>query len=239
MMRASLVLVAVSVTGCWQRKTPPTPPLQEPPLEQPTNVEAPTTPTAPARKKNPGSDLYDLREALADALVQPWTFVGTGEWFGMFRVNACVYRNDRVFVVNPYCTLKEKLAASVVIIHPERGRAVIYAEGDAPTSTTTRAAWKTFKGESHVPTEPPPRLDFTYAQLRAWDEARYNQNAPACYTGTELRKPLDGCYKLDPAREQWTDRNGDFLREPSPEYFAVMRELRDRALKDARPYTGP
>lgn len=232
------LLGVLAVSACWQRKPPPAP-TPDQPLEQPTDVATPTPPAPPTRTKNPGSDLYDLDEALADASIEPWTFVGTGEWYGMFRVNACVYRNERVFIVNPYCTLKEKLAASVVVLHPERGRVVIYAEGDAPTSTTQRSAWLTFKGESHVPTDPPLRLDFTYAQLRAWDEARYNQSAPACYTGTELRRPLDGCYKLDPAREQWTERNADFLREPPPAYFALMRELRDRALQDARPYSGP
>ena len=33
-------------------------------------------------------------------LVAPLTYVDTGPWFGMVHVDACLYRNDRVLVVN-------------------------------------------------------------------------------------------------------------------------------------------
>ena len=59
--------------------------------------------SAPAR----GAVLYPLDEALQDALAGTWQHLGTGSWYGNSRVHACVYRNDRVFVVNVYCTLKE------------------------------------------------------------------------------------------------------------------------------------
>ncbi len=224
-------LCAVVLAGCWKSKPSP-PPLR--PLEQTEQ-----TPRTVTREPGPGSDLYDLDEALADALAQPWTFVGTGEWFGMFRVNACVYKNDRVFIVNPYCTLKEKLAAGVLVLSPKRGRVYIYAEGDKPTSTTKRPAWMTFKAESNISSDPPVSLSFTYAELRAWDEKRYYQNMPGCFSGVEIRRPQDGCYKLDAKVEKWGERNREFLTEPPPDYYRIVRELRDRAIKDARPYTGP
>lgn len=226
-----LLFVCV-LAGCWKSKPPP-PPLRPVEPDKPPLVTTANPP--PAEPKG----LYGLDEALADAFSSPWTFVGTGEWFGMFRVNACVYRNERVVIVNKYCTLKEKPAAGVVIMHPTRGRVFIYAEGDKPISTTRRDAWFTFKAESNQPTDPPLKIDASYAELRVWDEKRYYLNAPGCFGGVELKKPQDGCYKLDAATQDWGAKNAAFLREPPEAWYRIVREMRDRTKTEARPYKDP
>lgn len=217
------------LAGCWKSK--PSPPPMRPVGDKPLVVaESP-----PAEPKG----LYGLDEALADAFSGPWTFVGTGVWFGMFRVNACVYRNERVVIVNKYCTLKEKPAAGVVIMHPTRGRVFIYAEGDKPISATRRPDWFTFKAESNVPTDHALRVDAPFAELRVWDEKRYYQNAPGCFGGVELKKPQDGCYKLDAATQDWNAKNRAFLKDPPDAWYRIVAEMRERAKREARPYVDP
>jgi hypothetical protein len=228
------VIAIALMAGCWRASPPPPPPA---PL-----IQAPSPPRPVRAKPGAPGELYALDEALDDALSGPWSFVGTGEWFGMFRVNACVYRNARVFIVNIYCTLKEKAAFGLVVLSPTRGRAYIYAEGERPISGTTRKDWMTFKGEAHLPADEksgPLRLDFTYAELRAWDEKRYYGHAPACFGGVEINRPQKGCLKLDSHVESWAERNKAFLEEPTPEWYRIIREMRDRVKTDARPYTGP
>jgi hypothetical protein len=227
---ARLVVAGLAVAGCWRASPPHGATDPSRPLVVPR--ERTTKPDRPG-------ELYALDEALADAFSGPWTFVGTGEWFGMFRVNACVYRNARVFIVNIYCTLREKKAFGLVVLSPTRGRVYIYAEGDHPISTTTRKDWITFKGEAHLPVEETLRLDFTYAELRAWDERRYYKHAPACFGGVEIHRPQKGCLRLDAQIEPWANRNREFLQTPNDDWYRIIRELRKRVTTDARPYTGP
>src|SRR5207245_10338099 len=121
-----------------------------------------------------GAPLYSLQEALADVLAAPLTYVDTGPWFGMVHVDACLYRNDRVLVVNVYCTKKEQTAFRIDVFSPTRGRVMFYAEAKAPISTLTRAKYLTFKAEVEPATNlPQVALDMTMAKLHDADEARY------------------------------------------------------------------
>jgi hypothetical protein len=211
-------------------------PSPSPPPAQPIVQEAPPPSPPPAPT---GHDVYGATEAIADAFSGPWTFVGTGEWFGLFSINACVYKNERVLIVNHYCTSKEMSSAGVIVLSPTRGRVYLYAEGKTPISTSRRDAWATFKAEGNLPTNDPPlRLDFTWGELRAWDEARYYMNAPGCFGGVENHKPQAGCYRLDAAVEDWGARNKDFLAEPSEDWYRLVRELRTVAKRDARPFVA-
>lgn len=230
----SILVASCWLASCWRSTTPQTAPVE---TSRPLVVETRPQPD------NPGV-LYALDEALADAFSQRWTFVGTGEWFGMFRVNACVYRNDRVFIVNIYCTRKEMKAFGLVVLSPTRGRVYIYAEGDQTISTSTRKDWITFKGEAHLPVVdekvPALRLDFTYAELRAWDEKRYYRHGPACYGGVEIKRPQGGCiHGLEAQKDAWAARNKAFLDEPNADWYRIVKEMRVRVTTDARPYVGP
>ena len=221
------------LAGCWVDRRP-APPL--PPPEQPLAAR-PTVATQPKRD----SQLYALDEALADALSGPLEHVGTGPWFGLFRINVCAYRNERVFVINMYCTAREMKAFSIVVFSPERGRVVIYAEADQPISGLSRADYFTFKAESEPPPPPdkklrPLSLAWQQAELAAWDEKRYHAYIPACYGGVELRKPQGGCLQpLEKHARTWKQRNQAFLDEPPDDWYRIIREMRARAPQHSKP----
>src|SRR5262245_12532454 len=109
-MRRSLVALACALIGCYRTKQPPPPP---PITEQPPAVEQ-APPIAPAEPKRE-EGLYALDEALADALSGPLEHIGSGAWHGLARISVCAYRNDRVIVVNVYCTSKEQRASSIIV----------------------------------------------------------------------------------------------------------------------------
>ena len=100
-----------------------------------------------------GDGLYPLDEALKDALSGPWKHLGTGRWHGNFSVPACAYRNDRVFLVNVYCTRKELQAFRIDVYSPTRGWVSIYAEAKVPVSTVRRRDYFSFNAAA----QPPPR----------------------------------------------------------------------------------
>ncbi|HEY0252683.1 MAG TPA: hypothetical protein VGC41_14205 [Kofleriaceae bacterium] len=175
--------------------------------------------------------LYTISEALEDLASGPLVFIGTGEWFGTYAIHACAYRNSRVIVVNIYCTAKEQPAFSVIVISPTRGHLTIYAESDSAISKLARAEYMTFRLESEPPVpDDPLSIDFTYAELRAWDERRYNAQTGACWSGDG-----DGCSKeLEPRLEAWLPSAKEFLATPPPALFHLVKDMHARAIHDAR-----
>jgi hypothetical protein len=211
------------------------------PIEQPLVVTPP--PVEPPREEPKRDELYALDEALADVLSGPLRHIGTGPWFGMFRVHACAYRNERVIVINVYCTPKEMKAFSIVVLSPTRGRAVIYAEAERPISQLTRADYFTFKAETAPPADSslaPLSLGFAFKELTAWDEKRYYKWVPACYGGVEIKRPQGGCLKaLEAHAPAWKARNQPFLDAPPDDWYRVIREMRARALRDGKHVSRP
>ena len=233
-------LIALLAVGCYRDASPPSPPTT------PTTTASP--PLEVAAPPEPGG-IYALDEAVADALDGPWQHVGTGDWFGIFRIHACVYRNRRVFIVNIYCTKQEMTSFGLVVLSPARGRAYIYAEATAPISGLQRRDYFTFKGEAepaHADERLPPlELGFSYRELRAWDERRYNHYLPACYGGVEMARraggrPQGGCLKeLEASAPAWIARNRAFLDEPPAGWYRLIRELRARAPADGKHVAHP
>lgn len=229
-MRARWFIVLLA-TGCVSVRSPdPAREAAPPPAPEPAIV-----PVAP----QPG--LYALDEAVRDALSGPWTYIGTGPWHGNHRVQACAYRNDRVIVVNVYCTIKEARAFRVDLFSPTRGRVRIYAEAKVPVSQLTRRDYFTFNAE----TEPPPRpeaglpavsLAMSFAELRDYDERRYGRFLPSCYGGVEVHRPQGGCLReLAPRAAEWSARNRAFLEQPPEDWYRIVRELRALAGQHGRP----
>jgi hypothetical protein len=221
------VLVVCLVMGCWRATSAP----RTTPIEQPRQ---------PITERG---EMYALDEALADALSGPLVHIATGPWFGLSRINACVYRNERVFVVNIYCTTKEMNAFSIVVFSPARGRAVIYAEAEKPISQLRRPDYFTFKAETHpnVPDPfPPVSLAWSYGQLTAWDEKRYYKYAPGCWGGIEIRNPTHGCLReLKGHANTWMQRNHEFLDNPPEDWYRILREMRARAKRDGKHVANP
>lgn len=224
------LVIACVLMGCWReaKKPPPIVVDERPPL------------TAQPKRD---TDLYALDEALADVYSGPLEHIGTGPWFGLFRINACAYRNQRVVVVNIYCTTKEMKAFSIVVFSPTRGRVMIYAEAEKPISQLRRPDYFTFKAESSPPGDSSlPRLSlaWSYKQLTAWDEKRYYKWIPGCFGGVEIRNPQGGCLKALAAHAPvWKERNRAFLDTPPDDWYRVVRDMRARAVRDGKFIANP
>lgn len=180
----------------------------------------------------PLAPLYTVDEALDDALAGPLTFIGTGDWYGLFSIHACAYRNDRVIVVNEYCTGKEMPAFGLTVLSPTRGRTHVYAEAEAPISTVERSAYFSFRVETEPPAADPLSLAFTYAELRAWDERRALARKEVCFVGTDGK----GCLAdaAAPNVEAWSAAGAAFVAEPGARWRRIVEALRARAPRDRR-----
>lgn len=201
-----------------------------------------TRPEPPAPRARPSEDassrLYGADEALRDALVGPWQYVGTGKWPGNDRMQACAFRNARVFIVSAYCGVKDPPAIRVVVYSPARGRTSIYAEGRRAVSALTREQYFTFLVESspvHRMSGPPLSLSMSFDALRDYEQRRYRAFAPVCYAGQERAKPSSGCLDaLAPRKQEWEDANRAFLARPSDSWFRMVREMRDAGTRYGR-----
>src|SRR5687768_14632844 len=142
MMRLWVVLLIAGIaTGCASER-----PTSRPPPRVVAPPVARRSPPAPVARPRPG--LYALDEALADALSGPLQYIDTGPWHNIQRLHACAYHNDRVVVVNVYCSVKETTAARIDIYSPTRGYVRLYAEASAPISQLNRRDYFSFKGDS-------------------------------------------------------------------------------------------
>ncbi|HTL37627.1 MAG TPA: hypothetical protein VL326_31065 [Kofleriaceae bacterium] len=222
MRRTALALLLLA--ACYRSKPPPRMTPIEPPPPKPVVVEKTDAP------------LYTYDEMFADIASGPLTYVGTGEWTGLFHVYSCAYRNAKVYVINIYCTKSyEKKAFGIAVLSPTRGRAYLYAEAEKPISGLKRADYFTYRFEAEQNTTPPVSLGFTYEQLHAWDEARYKQYASGCFAGVEIKRPVNGCMqKLSDFAQSWPEAHRAILANPPEHYYALVRDFRERAKREGR-----
>jgi hypothetical protein len=184
--------------------------------------------------------LYAPDQALRDALSSPLEYLGTGAWPGVERMYACALRNQRVLVVNAYCSITEPNAFRVDVYSPTHGRVRIYAETRGPLSTRSRQDYFTFMAESEPPPPPAARLPplalaLSFFQLRDYDEQRYRAYLPACYAGTDFHRSREGCLGPLAARKaEWTGRNRDFLQHANGDWYRLVRELRGVAMRHGK-----
>ena len=182
--------------------------------------------------------LYSPEEALRDALSGPGEYLGTGQWPGIRRMQACAFRNARVIIVNVYCTITEQQAFRIDVYSPSRGRVRIYAESKGPVSKHTRREYFTFTVESEPPPGPstrlrPVALGMSFPELRDYDEARYEAYLPACHGGTELNEQKkSGCLEsLAAHAPEWSAQSKNFLERPNDDWYRMVREMRELAAR--------
>jgi hypothetical protein len=232
-----VALVALAAGCATPRPPEPLPPIGErPPAPPDAGVAAPPVVVAPPED----TGLYSAEQAVADVLSGPLTLIGSGAWFGIARTHACAYRNDRVIVVNVYCTSKDIKAFRIDVFSPRRGRVRIYAEARSPITALRRDQYFTFKAETEpAPGRdaglPPVTLAMSFPELQAYEKARYDRFLPSCYGGVEMQKPQGGCLgNLASQASEWAERNDGFLRQPPDAWYRLMQDLRARAPQDTR-----
>jgi hypothetical protein len=178
---------------------------------------------------------------LNDALSSRLEHVGTGKWPGVERSRACAFRNQRVVIVNAYCTLNEAPAFRVEVYSPLRGRVRIYAEAQGPVSVRKRRDYFTFVVESSpIPDPsarmPPLTLAMAYEDLRRYEQRRYDADLPSCFGGQQSGRRVGGCLgALKPRASEWTAQNRAFVERANDDWYRLTRELRTLATRYGAP----
>lgn len=181
--------------------------------------------------------LYGADEALKDALSSGWEFIGTGPWPGLNRTDACVFRNQRVFIVSAYCTITEQHAFRVDVYSPKRGRTRIYAEANGPVSARTRNQYFTFLVESEPPAGAATglTLSMSFPELRSYAEQQADSYPPVCYGGEQLNHEKRGCLGKLKGREQtWGAHHTRFLTHASADWYQLVQKVRSLAPRYGR-----
>lgn len=216
-------LLALSVAACGTAKP----------------IERAQRPVVGERKPAPSSvrGLYAAEEALRDVLSGELQYIGTGRWPGVERSRACAFRNERVVVVNAYCTLNEVQAFRIDVYSPERGRVRIYAEASGPVSARDRAEYFSFMVESGQPPAPEARippltLAISYDELRQYEQRRYDAFLPGCFGGEQNQRNVGGCLgSLEPRKGEWAAQSRAFIERANADWYRVIRQMRSLAAR--------
>lgn len=223
LVRAGVVTFSI-LGACMPALTP----VGVSPMPPPPSPQAPAAAGATRAAPAPAaSTFYAPDEAIRDALSGPLELVGVGEWPGVFRRLTCIYRNQRVFVIDEKCSNpREPDQLAVHVLSPTRGRATIYAEAGAPIGSVKRAAYKTFALSSMARRPPPAALDLemTYAQVIAYETDKPGA-VPAFCTAYSSR-PEPHCTKtvsITPAA--YAQQTSAFLANPPDAWYDLVREL--------------
>ena len=231
-VRASRTLVVFMAALCACA-----PPPQR--VERTRQPRAATAPPAEPARVLP-TDLYTADEGLRDVLSGELEYLGTGRWPGIERSRACAFRNDRVLIVNVYCTRTETPAFRVDVYSPTRGRVRIYAEANGPVSTRARSDYFTFMVEGGLPPDADAPVDhlalnMNYQELSHYEEQRYRAYLPGCYAGQRHYQTVSGCMgTLASRQDEWTSRNQSFVQSANDDWYRVIRELRALATRYGR-----
>jgi hypothetical protein len=156
----------------------------------------------------------------------PLRLVGKGAWHGLSGSLSCVYRNDRVLVVDEYCRQREMNAFGVIIVSPTRGRVSIFVEGKAPISKLERRDYLTFTGRSEILD---PRRSLSL-EMSVEDLSQYHafagRFAPFCDVALRQGQKRGGCIKpLVPLYPAYEAQNLGFITAPPPTWTSFVRSL--------------
>lgn len=174
---------------------------------------------------------------MRDVLSGELEYIGTGRWPGVERSRACAFRNQRVVIVNAYCTLNETQAFRIDVYSPKRGRVRIYAETRGTVSARQRADYFSFMVESSLPPSsatriPPLALAMPYEALRSYEQQRYDAFLPGCFGGVQNDRPVGGCLDtLAPRHGEWAAQNRAFLERANADWYRVIRQMRALATR--------
>lgn len=196
-----------------------------------------TQPVATRPPEPRAEGLYSAQTALQDVLSGELEYIGTGTWPGVERLRACAFRNQRVLVVNAYCSLHEQPAFRLEVYAPGRGRVRIYAETRGTVSARQRRDYFTFMVEGSPPPSAavriaPLRLGMQYDELRRYEQQRYEAFLPSCFAGEQNQRPVGGCLgELASRQGEWTAEHRAFLDQANDDWYQVVRKLRALAAR--------
>lgn len=226
MRRLTLVLMLLAAACGSSRRS-----VWPPPRSQREGAE--TRLPEPAREEG----FYSAQRALSDVLSGELEYIGRGTWPGIERLRACAFRNQRVMVVNTYCSLHEQPAFRLEVYSPDRGRVRIYAETRGAVSHRQRRDYFTFMVEGSPPPSaaariPPLTLHMRYEELRRYEQQRYDAFLPSCFAGEQNEREVGGCLgALADRQAEWAAEHQAFLAQANDDWYAVVHKLRQLAAR--------
>jgi hypothetical protein len=176
--------------------------------------------------------LYPPDEALADALASPLKHLGTGVWPGRYKIPSCVYRNEKVLVLDSFCTIREMNPTTVWIFHPERGIAIFSATGDrgALVSQVKRNQYEQWTFAS---LDPYPGMDLTFGfeELTDWEKRRSVFSRGSCSAALVTTSPTRATcsFKTPEIEEWWQGYYRPMLDEAPTGWYELIKRLRKLA----------
>ncbi len=182
----------------------------------------------------PDVTLYTLREAIADVMASPLAFIGTGEWTGVTPYPPCAYRNDRVIVLDNYCTTRKEISTfGIDVYSPTRGWVEIYAtaKDKRPVSKTPRSQYGSFivtSGPVPAPGKVEMELtfDMTYQEVERYEGVRAGAGIPSCWQGVHA-EPASGCNQEMPAGvgRAFRAEHEAFMKDPPELWYEFARHI--------------
>ncbi len=180
--------------------------------------------------------LYTAKEAIADIMASPLEFIGTGQWYGEAPFPPCAYKNDRVLVIDGYCTTNREITTfSILVFSKTKGYLKMYAytqETKKPISKIRRQLYTDF----YVTSQPPPAkgaikqpLSFHmgYRELARYNGKRAGvYDLPSCWEGIR-HDPKSGCNREMPShyRPAFAKEHTLFVNNPPPLWYRFVKHM--------------
>ena len=178
------------------------------------------------------NNLYNIHQAMEDVFSSPLEFIGTGEWYGEHPYPSCAYKNDKILIIDNYCSRREITTFSVTFFSPERGYLKIYAY----TESTKKAVSKIDRGlydSFYVTSQPPPSegmtekslsFDMNYRALRDYNRARAKLHRYVeCYEGFKVDY-MRGCTDKR-ISANYVDVHESFIKAPNERWYDFVRHI--------------
>jgi hypothetical protein len=182
------------------------------------------------------SPLYSPEDAVADAMSGPLEFVGIDKPEG-HQIPECLFRNQKVLVLDRYCTTKEINTTGIQILHPERGVIYFYAESKEPITGITRDDYREWRIETRDPYRG-ARVDMTFDEYQAYEVRRLQLTDQGCSAGFAMTSAEPHCLcrnKTPEIQQWWTATSKPLLKRPPETWYRLVRTLRPLSARRGRP----
>src|SRR5688572_5453051 len=111
-----------------------------------------TAGAAPAATPAAAPALYTVDQAMTDVASGPLRFVGMAALPGSYLVLQCLYKNDRVLVLDPECLPGDATRITITVHSPGRGSVSMWARADnTPLLPLPPAKYEAFGVASYFP----------------------------------------------------------------------------------------
>ena len=180
--------------------------------------------------------LYTAKEAIGDVMSSPLEFIGTGEWYGEAPLPPCAYKNNRVLVIDGYCTTNREITTfSILVFSKTKGYLKMYAytqETKKPISKIRRDLYTDF----YITSQPPPvsgaikeplSFDMGYRELARYNGKRAGvYDLPACWEGIR-HDPKSGCNREMPSRYRpaFAKEHALFVNDPPELWYRFVKHM--------------